>query len=50
MRGDIALAARVGVRAPGATDVAGSLEHDEVRDPGSLQTDRGADSRESRRR
>ena len=46
MRRDVALAARVVVVAPGAADVVGALEHDEVVDALLLEADRHAQAGE----
>ena len=47
VRGHVARAARVGVVAPGAAEVVGLLEDEEVVDPGLLQTDRHAEPGEA---
>ena len=48
VRGDVARAAGVGVRPPGAADVVVALEHDEVVDPLLAQPDRRAQAGEAR--
>jgi hypothetical protein len=45
--GHVALAARVGVVPPGAADVVGALEQDEVLDPRLLEADRHAQAGEA---
>src|SRR5205814_10564250 len=47
VRGDVALAAGIGVVAPRSADVVGALEHDEVVDALMLEADRYAQPRES---
>src|SRR5207247_8042881 len=47
VRGDVAGAAGVGVVPPGAAEVVGALEHQEVVDAGLAEPDRGAEPAEA---
>ena len=48
MRGNVALASRVGVRAPGSAHVGGAFEHHEVIDRSRLEADRCPQAGEAR--